>query len=54
MFFGHTDDLPVLNPDEVASYRYMAIDELAADMQAHPESYTEWFKISFDEVRNHL
>lgn len=54
VFFGHTDDLPVLNPDEVASYRYMAIDELAADMQAHPESYTEWFKISFDEVRNHL
>lgn len=54
VFFGHTDDLPVLSPDEVASYRYMAIDELAADMQAHPESYTEWFKISFDEVRNHL
>ena len=54
VFFGHTDDLPVLNPDEVASYRYMAIDELAADMQAHPESYTEWFKISFDEVRKHL
>lgn len=54
VFFGHTDDLPVLNPDEVASYRYMALDELADDMQAHPESYTEWFKISFDEVRNHL
>ena len=53
VFFGQSDDVPVINPDEVASYKYMSLDDIAADMKAHPECYTEWFKISFEEVRKH-
>ena len=53
VFFGQSDDVPVINPDEVASYKYMSLDDIASDMKAHPECYTEWFKISFEEVRKH-
>lgn len=54
VWFGQSDDIPVINPDEVASYRYMDLDAIAEDLKKHPESYTEWFKISFEEVRKHI
>ena len=54
VWFGHSDDTPVINPDEVASYKYMNLDDIADDMKAHPECYTEWFKISFDEITKHV
>lgn len=53
VWFGQSDDLPVINPGEVASFKYMNLDTIAEDMKNHPESYTEWFKISFEEVRKH-
>lgn len=54
VFFGQTDDIPVINTDEVTAWKYMSLDDIAEDMNAHPECYTEWFKISFDEVRKHI
>ena len=54
VWFGTTDNTPVINTDEVASWKYMAIDDIANDMKNHPEHYTEWFKISFDEIRKHI
>ena len=54
VWFGTTDNTPVINTDEVASWKYMAIDDIANDMKNHPEHYTEWFKISLDEIRKHI
>lgn len=54
VWFGTSDDTPVINPDEVASYKYMNLNDIAYDMKAHPECYTEWFKISFDEITKHV
>lgn len=53
VFFGICDQSPVINTDEVASWKYMSLDDIAADMKAHPEIYTEWFKISFDQIVRH-
>ena len=53
VFFGQCDDAPVINTEEVASWKYMSLDDIASDMKAHPECYTEWFKISFDEIVRH-
>jgi isopentenyl-diphosphate delta-isomerase len=53
VFFGQCDDAPVINTEEVASWKYMSLDNIASDMKAHPECYTEWFKISFDEIVRH-
>ncbi len=54
VWFGKSDDTPVINPDEVASYKYMNLNDIADDMKVHPECYTEWFKISFDEITKHV
>ena len=54
VWFGTTDETPVINPEEVHAWKYMSLDDIASDMKAHPESYTEWFKISFDEVIKHV
>lgn len=54
VWFGQTDDTPIVNTEEVASWKYMDFNAIAEDMKAHPEQYTEWFKISFNEVRSHI
>jgi isopentenyl-diphosphate delta-isomerase len=48
VMIGYYDENPVINPEEVEAWKWMAIDEVK-DMQAHPEIYTVWFKIIFDE-----
>ncbi len=54
VWFGQSDDTPIINTEEVESYKYMNLDDIADDMKAHPECYTEWFKISFDEITKHV
>ena len=53
VWFGHSDDLPVINTEEVASYKYMSLADITEDLKQHPECYTEWFKISFEEIVRH-
>ena len=43
-----------LNPDEVSEIKHMSISDLNTDIQQYPERYTEWFKIIWEEYRNHL
>lgn len=50
VWFGQCDDIPVINTDEVAAFKYMSLNDIAEDLKAHPEQYTEWFKISFDKI----
>ena len=50
VLIGYSDVPPVPNPEEVASYRYVAPKEVAADIALHPDRYTAWFKICFPEV----
>ena len=53
VWFGKSDEVPQINTEEVASWKYMRLEDLQADIKAHPELYTEWFKISFDEILRH-
>ena len=54
VFFGITDEPPVLNPDEVDAYRYENIYSVIEDVKSNGKNYTEWFKICLDEVKAHL
>lgn len=54
VFVGTTDLLPQINPDEVASWKYMDMEELASHMQQHPEQYTVWFRIAFAQLQEYL
>jgi len=50
VFFGFSNDQPRINSDEVASFKYISLDDLVVDMKLNPQLYTEWFKICFSEV----
>lgn len=53
VFIGQSDDIPNINTDEVASWKYMSLDDLKKDLELYPELYTEWFKITFEEMTRH-
>lgn len=50
VFWRLSDQKPVLNAQEVADYKYLTPEDLSKDLKIHPERYTEWLKICFDEV----
>ena len=54
VFIGHSDDLPKVNPEEVAAYRYVSTDDLAMELVMFPQNFTEWFKLLFQRVRQEL
>lgn len=53
VYFGLSDQLPVINPSEVESYQYMRMDMLLEQIESHPENYTAWLKICIARVMNH-
>lgn len=54
VMLGYSNEDPVINPDEVASWKWMPIAGVKKDMEIHPEIYTAWFKIIFEKFYNHL
>lgn len=53
VYFGTSDNLPQPNVEEVSAFRYVDMEELKADLIEHPENYTAWLKISFEQVLFH-
>ncbi|GAK76923.1 MULTISPECIES: isopentenyl-diphosphate Delta-isomerase [Nonlabens] len=51
---GYSNENPNINPDEVASYKWMTANDIKEDMIAQPDLYTAWFKIIFDKYYNHI
>lgn len=50
VFFGSFSGNPVINPDEVADWKYMPLDAIKKDIADHPDHYTPWFKIILDRI----
>ena len=50
VFWAVSDHEPIINTSEVSNFKYVDPDFLRTDMQQHPNRYTEWLKICFDEV----
>lgn len=51
---GYYNDAPVVNPDEVESWKWMSVEAVRRDMELNPDTYTVWFKIIFDEFYHFL
>ena len=51
---GTYNEDPKINIDEVNSFKWMTLEQVKVDMELHPEIYTEWFKIIFDQYYKHL
>jgi isopentenyl-diphosphate delta-isomerase len=52
VFIGRFNEAPQPNAEEVADWKYVSVNELKIDMSNHPDQYTPWFKIIFNEVTN--
>ncbi len=50
VFVGVSDILPLPDFKEVASFKYMNLATLAADMVKNPDLYTVWLKICFNRM----
>jgi isopentenyl-diphosphate delta-isomerase len=46
---GSFEGEPKINPEEVASWKWMALEDVKEDIKENPNRYTAWFKIIFDK-----
>lgn len=49
IMIGYYDSNPVINKEEVESFKWMTLEEVKIDMVKQPDIYTEWFKIIFEK-----
>lgn len=46
---GYYNEEPHLNKDEVASWKWMSLEDVKSDIARNPQYYTAWFKIIFEK-----
>lgn len=54
VMIGYYNDIPVINDEEVESWKWMKIEDIKKDMIENPNIYTVWFKIIFEEFYHHF
>ena len=51
---GSYEDAPIINPDEVADWKWMTLEDVKQDIDDNPQLYTAWFKIIFEKFYEHI
>ncbi|PHS61712.1 MAG: isopentenyl-diphosphate delta-isomerase [Flavobacterium sp.] len=51
---GKYNETPNFNFEEVASWKWMLLEEVKIDIKNNPQNYTAWFKIIFDKFHKHI
>ena len=51
VYFGTSDVMPVPEPDEVSSFKYIDMKTLENELETNPALYSEWLKICFQQVK---
>ena len=51
---GNFNGNPIINVEEVASWKWMSMEAVQKDIKNSPENYTAWFKIIFDKFYSHI
>ncbi|NRA92742.1 MAG: isopentenyl-diphosphate Delta-isomerase [Psychroserpens sp.] len=54
IMIGEYNDAPIINPDEVESWKWMPLEAVKSDIEENPEDYTAWFKIIFEKFYEHI
>jgi len=49
IMIGQYNHEPIINTDEVADWKWMPIDAVRDDINQHPQNYTVWFIIIFEQ-----
>ena len=50
VYFGKSDQIPKINPEEVESYTWLSPEKIMADVAKNPTKYTSWFKIAMKKL----
>jgi len=50
VFFGISDENPVLNPSEAKDWKYISLDDLQAEIKSRTENFSAWLKICLPKV----
>ena len=51
---GTYNGIPEINPEEVADWKWMPLEEVKDDIAQDPDSYSAWFKIIFEKFYDHI
>lgn len=54
VLLGYYSAEPRINPQEVASWKWMGLEEVRAELKARPELYTAWFRIVFERFYDYI
>ena len=54
VLLGSYEADPIINPEEVADWKWMSIEAVKSDIAVHPEIYTAWFKIIFEKFYSYI
>lgn len=50
VFIGYTNTDPVINKEEVDSFKWMSLEAIKTEIKTNPNEFTSWFKIALDNV----
>ncbi len=50
VYIGVTDELPVLNSNEVKDWKYISLNKLGKEIAVQPLNFTEWLKICYPKL----
>ena len=51
---GNYEKDPIINPEEVAAWKWMPLEDVKKDIINNPDLYTAWFKIIFEKFYEHI
>ena len=54
VMLGAYNAAPIINKEEVESFKWMKPEDVKQDMSEKPEIYTAWFKIIFEKFYEHI
>ena len=52
VFVGEYDGKIFPNAEEVMDYKFERVRQIESDLNLHPEKFTAWFRIAYDQVKD--
>ena len=54
VLLGYYSGTPDINPEEVAGWKWMGLEEVRKELEEAPENYTAWFRIIFNRFYDYI
>ena len=54
ILLGYFDGSPIINTNEVATWKWMSLEQIKNSIKNNPQHFTVWFKIIFDRFYKYI